>query len=121
MSDQDFEVGPAADLPPGVVVGVRQYAVGNAAGDYFAVNRHCRHLGADLADGSIDGDGCLVCPWHGSTYDVETGHMVRGPGGFFGKIPGLGTALIFLTSTVLPLGRADVVDDHGTLFVRERS
>jgi hypothetical protein len=47
--------------------------------------------------------------------------MVRGPGGFFGKIPGLGTALIFLTSTVLPLGRADVVDDHGTLFVRERS
>ncbi len=121
MGGEDIEVGPTDELPPGVVVGVRQYAVGNADGNLFAVSRHCRHLGADLAEGSIDGDGCLVCPWHGSTYDVETGWMVRGPGGIFAKIPGLATGLRILTSTILPLGRADVVDDDGTLVVRQPS
>ena len=48
-------------------------------GEYFAVSRRCRHLRADLAEGSVDAEGCLVCPWHRSTYDVATGRMVRGP------------------------------------------
>jgi len=80
------------------------------------VTRHCRHLYADLANGSIDGEGCLVCPWHGSKYDVETGRMVRGPQGVFAKIPGLGTAYKALTQ-VLPLGRGRVVERDDVLFV----
>ena len=76
MSAQQ-RVGAAADLPPGKVMGVRRYAVGNAGGRYFAVTRRCRHLGADLASGSIDENGCLVCPWHRSAYDVGTGRMDR--------------------------------------------
>src|SRR6478735_12758097 len=71
---------PAADVPPGSVTGSGSYAVGNN-GEYFAVSRRCRHLRADLADGSIDADGCLVCPWHQSKYDVRTGRMTRGPQG----------------------------------------
>ena len=59
---QETEVGPAAELVPGVVRGAGRYAVGNANGELFAVTRRCRHLGADLANGSIDGEGCLVCP-----------------------------------------------------------
>ena len=35
-----------------------------------------------LAGGTIDADGCLVCPWHQSRYDVRTGEMVEGPRGF---------------------------------------
>ncbi len=58
-------IGAVADLPPGKVIGVGHYAVGNAGGRYSAVTRRCRHLGADLAAGSIDANGCLVCPWHG--------------------------------------------------------
>jgi nitrite reductase/ring-hydroxylating ferredoxin subunit len=100
-------VAAVSDLPPGTVVGSGKYAVGNAGGDYFAVTRRCRHLGADLAGGSIDADGCLVCPWHQSKYDVTTGRMVRGPQGVFAKIPGLGAAFKALTK-VLPLGRATV-------------
>ena len=50
---------PAADVPPGSVTGAGPYAVGNN-GDHFAVSRRCRHLGADLAEGTIDADGCLV-------------------------------------------------------------
>ena len=116
---KDEQVGPAADLPPGTVTGVGKWAVGNAGGEYFAVTRRCRHLYADLAGGSIDRDGCLVCPWHGSRYDVKTGRMVRGPQGIFAKIPGLGAFFKGLTR-VVPLGRGKVVERGGTLFVRGR-
>jgi len=113
-------VGPAADLPPGKVTGAGRWAVGNSDGEYFAVTRRCRHLFADLANGRIDKrDGCLVCPWHGSKYDVRTGRMVRGPQGVFARIPGLGTAYKALTR-VVPLGRGDVVERDGTLYVRGR-
>ncbi|MBT8217883.1 MAG: Rieske (2Fe-2S) protein [Acidimicrobiia bacterium] len=110
------EVGPADELTPGTVKGAGRYAVGNADGELFAVTRRCRHLLADLADGSIDEDGCLVCPWHQSKYNVETGQMVQGPQGIFAKIPGLGFAFKTLTK-VLPLGRGTVVERDGTLYV----
>ena len=114
---QEIEVGPAAELVPGVVRGAGRYAVGNADGQLFAVTRHCRHLRADLANGSIDPDGCLVCPWHGAKYDVETGRMVRGPQGVFAKIPGLDAGYRLMTR-VLPLGRGVVAEREGTVFVR---
>src|SRR5687767_6531254 len=105
MADEDeTKVGSATSLPPGSVVGAGPWAVGNVDGEYFAVTRRCRHLFADLAEGKIDADGCLVCPWHASKYDVSTGRMVRGPQGIFAKIPGLGAAYQLLT-VVLPLGR----------------
>jgi phenylpropionate dioxygenase-like ring-hydroxylating dioxygenase large terminal subunit len=66
------------------------------------VSRRCRHLGADLANGTLDEEGHLVCPWHRSAYDVHTGRMVRGPQGVFAKVPGLDAAYRAL-SRVLPL------------------
>ena len=106
---------PVADVPPGSVTGSGGYAVGNN-GDYFAVSRRCRHLRADLADGSIDADGCLVCPWHRSKYDVRTGRMTRGPQGVFAKIPGFDAANIALTK-VWPLRRGNVTVDGDELQV----
>ena len=97
---------PAASVPEGTVTGVEEYAVGNN-GEYFAVGRKCRHLRADLAGGKIDDDGCLVCPWHQSKYDVKTGLMVRGPQGVFAKIPGLGLAFQALTR-LIPLKRGSI-------------
>ena len=111
-------VAAASELPAGTVVGAGKYAVGNADGTYFAVTRRCRHLRADLAGGTIDADGCLVCPWHGSKYDVSTGRMVRGPQGVFAKIPGLGAAFKALTA-VLPLGRATVREQDGEVYLDE--
>ncbi|WNV76094.1 Rieske (2Fe-2S) protein [Geodermatophilus sp. DSM 44513] len=75
---------PAADLPPGAVRRVGKWAVGNRDGEYFAVSRRCRHQLADMSKGSIDRNGCLVCPWHGARYDVRTGEMVEGPRGILG-------------------------------------
>jgi nitrite reductase/ring-hydroxylating ferredoxin subunit len=108
-------VGPAKDLPRGSVTGTGRYAVGHND-EYFAVTRKCRHLRADLADGSIDEDGCLVCPWHQSAYDTSTGRMVRGPQGVFAKIPGLGAMFKALTA-VVPLGRGTVTERDGDLYV----
>ncbi len=113
----EVEVGPVAELVPGAVHRAGRYAVGNSADELFAVTRRCRHLGADLADGSIDDEGCLVCPWHGASYDVANGRMTRGPQGIFAKIPGLGAGFKLLTR-VLPLGRGALVEREGTMFVR---
>jgi nitrite reductase/ring-hydroxylating ferredoxin subunit len=113
----EIEVGPVSELSPGTVKGAGRYAVGNAGGDLFAVTRRCRHLFADLAGGRIDNNGCLVCPRHGSRYDVRTGRMVRGPQGIYAKIPGLGAVYRILTR-VLPLGRGRLVERDGTLYVR---
>jgi nitrite reductase/ring-hydroxylating ferredoxin subunit len=114
---EEYEVGPTVDLPSGKVTGAGPYAVGNVDGTFFAVSRHCRHLRADLAGGSIDADGRLVCPWHKSAYDVSTGRMVRGPQGAFAKVPGLGAAYKLLTK-VLPLRRGTVAERDGCIFVR---
>jgi nitrite reductase/ring-hydroxylating ferredoxin subunit len=114
---KEHEVGAAADLPPGKITGAGPYAVGNVAGEVFAVSRRCRHLGADLAGGTIDGEGRLVCPWHQSAYDVHTGRMLRGPQGVYAKVPGLGLVFRGLTA-VLPLRRGQVVERDGCLFVR---
>ncbi|SNS94708.1 Ferredoxin subunit of nitrite reductase or a ring-hydroxylating dioxygenase [Geodermatophilus saharensis] len=75
---------PADRLPPGRVGRAGNWAVGNRDGKYFAVSRRCRHQLADLSEGSLDADGCLVCPWHQARYDVRTGDMVEGPRGFLG-------------------------------------
>jgi len=116
MAD-DIRVCAAAELAPGTIKGAGPYAVGNAGGARFAVTRRCRHLRADLADGSIDAHSCLVCPWHGARYDVKTGRMVEGPGGVFAKVPGLGAAYKLLT-TVLPLRRGTVSERDGDIYVR---
>jgi nitrite reductase/ring-hydroxylating ferredoxin subunit len=106
---------PSADVTPGTVTGSGDYAVGNN-GEYFAVGRRCRHLRADLAEGSIDAEGCLVCPWHQSAYDVRTGQMTRGPQGFFAKIPGFDAAMVALTKA-WPLRRGTVTVEGDELRV----
>ncbi len=113
----EHEVAPTAELTPGEVRGAGPFAVGNSDGELFAVTRHCRHLRADLAEGSIDDHGCLVCPWHGAKYDVGTGRMTRGPQGVFAKIPGVDLGYRLLTR-VLPLGRGTVTERKGTVYVR---
>ncbi|WP_421020933.1 Rieske 2Fe-2S domain-containing protein, partial [Klebsiella pneumoniae] len=73
------------------------------------------------SQGSLDEDGCLVCPWHGSRYDLDTGAMVSGPKGFLfyvGKTPGY-TQLVKAYGAVLRLRRRPVVREGDQLVVRE--
>lgn len=47
-------------------------------GQVSALGEFCPHLAAPMADGWVD-RGRIVCPWHGSRFDVETGEVLRGP------------------------------------------
>lgn len=43
---------------------------------------HCAHLGGPLHQGRVseeDGEVCVVCPWHGSTFRVADGTVRHGP------------------------------------------
>ena len=105
--------------------GVRQvgpWAVGRSKGEVFAVSRRCRHQLGDLSQGRVDADGCLVCPWHQSRYDVTTGEMVVGPRGFLGyhgPTPGY-TQLVRGYSKVLRLRVARVVRRGAEVVVERR-
>jgi nitrite reductase/ring-hydroxylating ferredoxin subunit len=56
-------------------VGVVLYRVD---GQITAVGEYCPHLGAPMVDGWVDRDR-IVCPWHGSRFDCDTGDVLRGP------------------------------------------
>lgn len=115
MAEQ--RVGSAADLGPGSVAGAGPWVVLNVDGERFALSRRCRHLRADLANGSLDDEGCLVCPWHHAVYDPHSGRMRVGPQGKFARVPGLDAFYIALTK-VAPLRRAEVFERDGDVFVR---
>ena len=48
------------------------------AGTVYALASTCTHMGGPLEEGTIS-DGCVTCPWHGSTFRFADGSIVRGP------------------------------------------
>ncbi len=69
-------------LSPGKMTAVeasgQSILVANVNGDYFAVGNICTHRGCHLSEGILTGTR-VQCPCHGSTFDVTTGSLVRGP------------------------------------------
>lgn len=47
-------------------------------GHVHALGKRCSHLAGPLDQGWVY-QGTLVCPWHGSRFDLVTGENVRGP------------------------------------------
>jgi len=47
-------------------------------GRLHALWASCTHQGGPLAEGTF-ADGCVRCPWHGSTFRLTDGKVVRGP------------------------------------------
>ena len=110
---------PASSLPEGSVGRAGPWTVANRRGEVKAVSSRCRHQLADLSKGTLDKDGCLVCPWHASRYDLDTGKMVSGPKGFLnyvGRTPGY-TQLVNAYGKVLKLRRRAVRRDGADLVV----
>ena len=56
----------------------RRIAVANAGGEFFAFDDTCTHKGCPLSDGELD-SGAVVCPCHGSMFDVRTGEVKSPP------------------------------------------
>jgi nitrite reductase/ring-hydroxylating ferredoxin subunit/uncharacterized membrane protein len=48
------------------------------AGTVYALDSTCTHMGGPLEEGTVS-DGCVTCPWHGSTFRFADGSIVRGP------------------------------------------
>ena len=105
--------GRGQELAPGTVRRAGPWAVGNIDGRYLPW-APLSALGAD-PPGSIDADGCLICPWHAppTTSSPAACAAVRG---VFARIPGLGAAYRALT-VVLPLPRAKVTVRDGSVVV----
>jgi nitrite reductase/ring-hydroxylating ferredoxin subunit/uncharacterized membrane protein len=51
------------------------------SGELCAIANTCSHLGGPLDEGTRDGDA-VVCPWHGSRFDLCSGRVLEGPAVF---------------------------------------
>ena len=72
----------AADLPEGKpvrqVLGEVPVVAIRINGAVRVLADRCSHMSGPLSDGEL-ADGCLTCPWHGSTFRVADGSAARGP------------------------------------------
>ena len=72
----------SADLADGRPVGLRhgeQFVVLVRSGDrLFALDDTCSHEECPLSDGTVT-DTEIVCPCHGSVFDLRTGEALTGP------------------------------------------
>ncbi len=72
-----------SELPAGKgkCVDVKGTAIGvfNVNGLYFAIEDQCTHDLASLADGGINDDCTVECPWHGAQFDLKTGKALTLP------------------------------------------
>jgi nitrite reductase/ring-hydroxylating ferredoxin subunit len=85
-----IDLGPLDDLPEGRPA-LRTGKGGSVAVPLAVVRRGakvdvflgaCAHLSGPLYEGAVEevhGRECLVCPWHGSAFDLDSGSPRRGP------------------------------------------
>ena len=50
-------------------------------GRVFCIAETCAHLGGPLSEGKLNGN-TVICPWHASRFDLESGDVVEGPSAF---------------------------------------
>lgn len=69
-------VAKTSDLAPGqgkvVQAGETVIALFNLDGRFCAIDNVCPHRMGPLGEGRLERD-CVVCPWHGWKFSVETG------------------------------------------------
>ena len=71
-------MGPLAELAPGsmrlVEAGSVTVGVYNCGGRLFAIEDRCSHDDGPLCEGDWEPEACMVvCPRHGSRFDLESG------------------------------------------------
>lgn len=59
--------------------GGRRYRIVELSGRLVAHATECPHMLGPLAEAPIE-HGCVVCPWHGYRYDLDTGESADGRG-----------------------------------------
>jgi nitrite reductase/ring-hydroxylating ferredoxin subunit len=78
----EVKIASTGDLSPGKMMGVeiqgKSILLANVNGTYYAIGNVCMHEGCILDGGTLGGVK-VECPCHGSTYDVRTGKVLKGP------------------------------------------
>jgi 3-phenylpropionate/trans-cinnamate dioxygenase ferredoxin subunit len=74
----DVVVCPPEELPPGtmrlVPAGAMTVGVYNCGGAVYAIEDRCSHDDGPLCEGDWEPELCVVvCPRHGSRFDLQTG------------------------------------------------
>ncbi len=82
MSARWHDAGPDLDAPDGALreleIEGRTVCLGRVAGAWVAFDGTCTHQECSLAGGELDG-AIVVCPCHGSEFDVRTGDVLSPP------------------------------------------
>jgi len=68
----------AVDKPRRATAGGIPIVVVRHGESIWALSATCTHAGGPLDEGSLI-DGCIRCPWHGSTFRLADGRVERGP------------------------------------------
>ena len=77
MNDADLLEGqPARAIAGGVAIMLIRRGQ-----QIFVLTETCPHLGGPLSEGKLDGN-IIQCPWHGSRFSIEDGHVIDGPSTF---------------------------------------
>lgn len=54
----------------------KEILLANIQDFFYATDNTCPHMGGSLADGKLEGSQ-IICPRHGSIFDVTTGRVVQ--------------------------------------------
>jgi nitrite reductase/ring-hydroxylating ferredoxin subunit/uncharacterized membrane protein len=75
-------VASASEIPDGSMRRVRHgdldLLLVRQHGKVCALAHSCAHLGGPLSEGTLK-DGSVICPWHGSEFALDDGHVINGP------------------------------------------
>ena len=84
-----IKVGKSVELKAGnkkkITIEGKDILLANINNTYYAVDNKCPHMGGSLAEGKLEGSQ-IVCPKHGSIFDVTTGKAVQGAKILFLKV-----------------------------------
>lgn len=77
-----LDLGTLPDIPEGgptkLRAGINDLVVVRQGDRILALHAQCAHAGGPLPEGTLV-DGQIQCPWHGSRFRLEDGHVTRNP------------------------------------------
>lgn len=65
-------------VPNRITLGNQAFLVVQVNESYYALSDRCPHLGGSLSEGKLE-EETIVCPKHGSRFDVKSGQALQGP------------------------------------------
>jgi 3-phenylpropionate/trans-cinnamate dioxygenase ferredoxin subunit len=106
VEDGFLRVASLAEVPDGEMraydLPIGRVALAHVENELFAFGDECTHEGCSLAEGELGTqEDSVVCPCHGSEFDLRTGEPLEGPAG--DPVPVLGVRVVDGWIEVRPL------------------